>query len=377
MIAFTKEKVEEKYTIANGYEHNAEVVYGDTDSVMIKFGVETVAQAMELGKEAATHVTEQFVKPIKLEFEKVYFPYLLINKKRYAGLYFTRPDKHDKMDCKGIETVRRDNCPIVANLINTCLQKILIERNPSGAVDYAKQTISDLLCNRIDISQLVITKELTKTEKEYAAKVAHVVLANKMKKRDPGTAPKLGDRVPFVIIAGAKGTPAYEKAEDPIYVLENSLPIDYEYYLTNQLSKPLLRIFEPILGDKANSQLLKGDHTRSRTITHSKVGAMAKFITKKASCVGCKVPISNSSDALCKNCRLKEGEIYMDQMTSLGALEEKFSRLWTQCQRCQGSIHEEVICTSRDCPIFYMRKKVQIELADQSKIIERFGAPAW
>lgn len=54
------------------------------------------------------------MKPIKLEFEKVYHPYLLINKKRYAGLYFTRPEKHDKMDCKGIETVRRDNCPLVA-----------------------------------------------------------------------------------------------------------------------------------------------------------------------------------------------------------------------------------------------------------------------
>ena len=59
---------------------------------------------------------------------QVYFPYLLINKKRYAGLYFTKPDVHDKMDCKGIETVRRDNSPLVANLINTCLQKILIDR---------------------------------------------------------------------------------------------------------------------------------------------------------------------------------------------------------------------------------------------------------
>lgn len=377
MIAFTKEQVEERYTLENGYKHKAEVIYGDTDSVMVKFGVTTVAEAMELGKEAAIYVTEKFVKPIKLEFEKVYFPYLLINKKRYAGLYFTRADKHDKMDCKGIETVRRDNSPIVANLINTCLQKILIERNPLGAVDYAKQTISDLLCNRVDISQLVITKELTRAEKEYTAKQAHVELANKMKKRDPGTAPKLGDRVPYVIIAGAKGTPAYEKAEDPIYVLENSLPIDYEYYLTNQLSKPLLRIFEPILGDKAESQLLKGDHTRSRIITHSKVGAMAKFITKKASCVGCKVPIDSASEALCKHCKLRESDIYMHQMTALGALEEKFSRLWTQCQRCQGSIHEEVICTSRDCPIFYMRKKVQIELVDQDKILERFGAPAW
>lgn len=63
----------------------------------------------------------------------------LIN--RYAGLYFTRADKYDKMDCKGLETVRRDNCPLVANMMNTCLQKILIDRNPDGAVAYAKQVL--------------------------------------------------------------------------------------------------------------------------------------------------------------------------------------------------------------------------------------------
>ena len=55
------------------------------------------------GREAAEFVTKTFVKPINLEFEKVYFPYLLINKKRYAGLYWTKPEKWDKMDCKGIE----------------------------------------------------------------------------------------------------------------------------------------------------------------------------------------------------------------------------------------------------------------------------------
>jgi len=160
------------------------------------------------------------------------------------------------MDCKGIETVRRDNSPLVANLINVCLQKLLIERDPKGAIDYAKQTISDLLCNRIDISQLVITKELTKTDKEYAGKQAHVELANKMRKRDPGSAPQLGDRVPFVIVAGAKGQATYEKAEDPVYVLEHNLPIDTRYYLDNQISKPLIRIFEAILHDRAEAVLL-------------------------------------------------------------------------------------------------------------------------
>ena len=82
MIEQTKNEVESKYRVDNGYEHTAEVIYGDTDSVMVKFGVDTVAEAMKLGEEAANYVITKFVKPIKLEFEKVYFPYLLINKKR-------------------------------------------------------------------------------------------------------------------------------------------------------------------------------------------------------------------------------------------------------------------------------------------------------
>ena len=212
-------------------------------------------------------------------------------------------------------------------------------------MEFAKSVISDLLRNKMDISQLVITKELTKTEKEYAAKQAHVELANKMKKRDPGTAPKLGDRVPYVIIAGPKGTPAYLKAEDPIYVLENSVPIDAEYYLENQLSKPLTRIFEPILGEKTESVLLRGDHTRTKVIVTSKVSALSMFTKKKATCVGCRTVLKDENSALCQYCEPKETEIYIKEVSSLADLETKFNRLWTQCQRCQGSLHEDILCT--------------------------------
>ena len=377
MIEITKQAVLEKFTIANGYKYDAVVIYGDTDSVMVKFGVTTVADAMELGREAATFVSQRFVSPIKLEFEKVYYPYLLINKKRYAGLYWTRPEKHDKMDCKGIETVRRDNCTLVANLIEVCLQKILMDRDPDGAIKHAQKTISDLLCNRVDISHLVITKELTKTDGDYANKQAHVELASRMKKRDPAGAPKLGDRVPYVIITGPKGQPAYLKSEDPLYVLENNIPIDTDYYLTNQLSKPLLRIFEPILGDKAESILLRGDHTRVKKQVTSKVGALTGFTKRRNQCLGCKTPLSDDSLAVCPSCVAKEAELYLENIDKLNDYEVKFSRLWTQCQRCQGNLHEEVICTSSDCPIFYMRKKVHKDLSEQHNVMRRFGIPAW
>ncbi|TXT04989.1 hypothetical protein VHUM_03809 [Vanrija humicola] len=371
MIEFTKREVEAEYAIKNGYEHDAKVIYGDTDSVMVKFGCTDLPTAMRLGAEAAELVSAKFKKPIKLEFEKVYFPYLLISKKRYAGLYWTRPEKFDKMDTKGIETVRRDNCRLVSTMIGTCLDKMLIERDVKGAEDYVKQTIADLLQNKVDMSQLVITKALAKTD--YAGKQAHVELAERMKKRDAGSAPSLGDRVAYVIVKGFKGAAAYEKSEDPLYVLENNVPIDTRYYLENQLAKPLMRIFEPILGEKANS-LLAGDHTRSIKIATPTAGGLTRFTVKTVTCLGCRTPLkkANNERAVCVNCRPQLAELYQKQVSSTSALQVDFARLWTQCQRCQGSLHQDVICTSADCPIYYRRTARQKQVSEAVEQLDRF-----
>ncbi|KAJ5894683.1 DNA polymerase delta catalytic subunit [Penicillium taxi] len=377
MIEKTKHEVEERYTIANGYSHDAQVIYGDTDSVMVKFGVSDLEEAMKLGQEAADYVSSKFLTPIKLEFEKVYFPYLLINKKRYAGLYWTNPKKHDKMDTKGIETVRRDNCLLVQNVIETILNKILIERDLDGAQEYVKSTISDLLQNKVDMSKLVITKALS--QKEYAGKQAHVELAKRMTKRDAGSAPALGDRVAYVMIRGAANSKGYERAEDPIYVLENNIPIDTKYYLDNQLANPLGRIFEPILGEKKANQLLTGEHTRSISVAAPSLGGLMKFAKKTETCMGCKKPLSSKNEmagAVCENCRPRLGELYSKSLQKVSELEVRFGRLWTQCQRCQGSLHCEVICSSRDCPIFYMRMKAKKDVEDSQKEISRFDSDA-
>lgn len=398
MIEKTKEEVEKRYTIANEYSHDAQVIYGDTDSVMVKFGPKDLEKAMDLGRDAATFVSDKFVKPIKLEFEKVYFPYLLINKKRYAGLYWTSPKKFDKMDSKGIETVRRDNCRLVQNVIETILHKILIDQDVQGAQEYVhllafstrsyaddavflssyvKDTISDLLQNKVDMSKLVITKALSKSD--YANKQAHVELADRMKKRDAGSAPTLGDRVAYVIVKGAGGAKNYERSEDPIFVLENNIPIDTKYYLDNQLAKPLGRIFDPILGEKKAGQLLTGEHTRSISVAAPTLGGLMKFAKKTQTCMGCKKPLVGKEEeagAVCGNCRPRTGELYTKTLTRVSELEVRFGRLWTQCQRCQGSLHNEVICSSKDCPIFYMRMKAKKDVEDAGKELTRFDFDA-
>jgi len=158
----------------------------------VRFGVgKDVPKAMALGAEAAKEVSKMFPHPVKLEFEKVsgdaaqrrwgqpaahhrsvylcctrctllqvYYPYLLMNKKRYAGIYWSKPDHWDKMDTKGIETVRRDNCALVRQVVDTVLRMVLMEHSVEGAISYVKQTIADLLQNKIDLSMLVITKAL-------------------------------------------------------------------------------------------------------------------------------------------------------------------------------------------------------------------------
>ena len=128
--------------------------------------------------------------------------------------------------------------------MSTCLKKLLIDNDRAAAVEYVKNTFSALLQNQIDISLLVITKALGKRsagDKGYKTKAAHVELAERMAKRDPGSAPKVGDRVAYVIVEKEKGAQAYLKSEDPIYVLEHNLTLDVDWYLNHQLRGPIER----------------------------------------------------------------------------------------------------------------------------------------
>ena len=232
------------------------------------------------------------------------------------------------------------------------------------------------------MSQLVITKQLSKKEEDYAAKQPHVELAERMRKRDLGSAPALGDRVAYVIVKGAAGAKFYEKSEDPIFVLENNVPIDTKYYLDNQLAKPLGRIFDPILGERKAGQLLTGEHTRSVAVAAPTMGGLMKFAKKTQTCMGCKKPLHSnheSAGATCENCRPRLGELYQKTLSKVSDLEVRFGRLWTQCQRCQGSMHNEVICSSKDCPIFYMRMKAKKDVEESGRELERFDwdVAAW
>jgi DNA polymerase delta subunit 1 len=91
--------------------------------------------------------------------------------------------------------------------------------------------------------------------------------------------------------------------------------------------------------------VIGGDHTRTKAVVTSRVGALSAFTRRKETCLGCKAVLSEVGTPLCKHCAPDEARLYQQELTRFTALEDRFCRLWTQCQRCQGSLHEEVLCT--------------------------------
>ena len=151
-----------------------------------------------------------------------------------------------------METVRRDWCGLTSKTLNTCLELMLKE----GKVEEAKEHVRSVVfrLQNLDLTQdpsiledLTLTRRYTKGTGSYKNKQPHVQLVEKIKKRG-GLAPGVGDRVPFVIIQGKRGSKSKElfvnRAEDPAYALEKNLSLDTDYYVDKQILPPVLRIFE-------------------------------------------------------------------------------------------------------------------------------------
>jgi DNA polymerase delta subunit 1 len=249
MIEETKNYVEANFP-------GAKVRYGDTDSVMVEFdvqgrkGQEAIDYSWEQGELAAAQCTKLFKAPNDLELEKVYCPYFLYSKKRYAAKMYegkTSPDgtvtvSFKKIDVKGLQVVRRDSCPFVRETLKKLLGMILESSDPTPVIQEAREAAKKLMHGQVPIESLLMSKQLASA---YKVPMAHVAVRDKIKARAPGSEPQQGDRVPFVIVKGDGRM--FEKAEDPTWVRDKNVPIDYQYYFTNQFKKPVQDLLEPLV----------------------------------------------------------------------------------------------------------------------------------
>ena len=260
MIEETKEYVEANFP-------GAKVRYGDTDSVMVEFDTTgmSVEDALEhswkLGERAAEQCTKLFKKPNDLELEKVYYPYFLYSKKRYAAKLWTKGKDNkmhmDYIDIKGLQVVRRDGIKYTRDVCKELFDVILESNNPEAAKQLAIQRATDLIDGSVPMEKLTLSQKLAGSYKGMEkgdgydnVNMAHTKVVSKMRKREPGSEPQSGDRVPYVITdTGDPKAKMFEKSEDPVYVRNNGIKLDYQYYFTNKFMKPVCDILEPLVED--------------------------------------------------------------------------------------------------------------------------------
>lgn len=253
-----REMIDETKIYVEKHFPGAKVRYGDTDSVMVEFdttGMSTedaLQHSWKLGEQAAEECTKLFKKPNDLELEKVYWPYFLYSKKRYAAKLWTK-DKGGEMkmnyiDIKGLQVVRRDGIAFTRETCKELFDIILDSNNPDAAKELAVRRGTELIDGRVPIEKLTLSQKLADSYKNQ--NMAHVCVRNKIRDREPGSEPQSGDRVAYVLTdTGKSNAKMFEKADDPKYVIENNIPLDYQYYFTNKFMTPICDLLEPLVKD--------------------------------------------------------------------------------------------------------------------------------
>ncbi|QRV90977.1 DNA polymerase family B [Ceratobasidium sp. AG-Ba] len=205
----------------------ARVVYGDTDSLFVHLPGRTKEEAFRLGNEIADTITATNPPPIKLKFEKaslnVYYPCVLMAKKRYVGFKYENPDEIEPVfDAKGIETVRRDGIPAGQKMVEKCLKILFRTQDFSEVKDYCVSSWTKIMKGQVSVQDFIFAKEVRLGG--YSDKVPPppgATVAAKKLALDPMAEPQYGDRVPYVIIRGEPGSRLVDRAVPPEELLRD------------------------------------------------------------------------------------------------------------------------------------------------------------
>jgi len=264
----------------------------------------------------------------------------------------------------------------------------------SAAEEYVKSMLEKILANQLDMSQYVITKGLSKTDEQYkrgGTNPAHVALKQKIAQRSSRTGeipPETGDRVPFVMVVGPRGSKVRERSEDPMYALKNAIPLDTEYYITKQIRPAVARIFTAVyephrcpeikgsLTEKAWSSFIVTrrlfnaslPHMRKRTVARNRGYGMGQHAIVLGKCIGCGVKI-DECESVCAHCDPEKIQADLDAKQRVA--RERADSAWDICRRCQGGSFDKVTCSNMHCENFFHRQRVLMDVEDLVQDVKR------
>lgn len=224
-------------------EFGGEVVAGDTDSIFIKFPTKDLRECIELAKKTAERITSLCRAAHKIEYEKTFYPFIIFCRKRYVGMKYEDDVTKCKRVTMGVALKRRDNAPIVKDVFGGALDILMEHRDIRKAQEFVKEMLVNILQNKIPLEKFIITKQL-RDDYKNPGQIAHRVLADRMEERDAGNKPQVGDRLAYVYIKEKRDAKKQgERIEQIDYVKEKNLAPDTEFYITNQVQKPVAQLF--------------------------------------------------------------------------------------------------------------------------------------
>ena len=347
----------------------AEVVYGDTDSLFVYLKGRTKDEAFDIGKEIAKTITDINPRPVKLKFEKVYFPCVLLAKKRYVGFKYESKDQMvPDFDAKGIETVRRDGTPAEQKIEEKALKTLFRSADLSQVKSYFQRQCMKIMKGKVSIQDFCFAKEVKLgTYSDKGLPPPGALISTKRMLEDPRAEPQYGERVPYVVITGAPGARLIDRCVAPDVLLYNdNNELDAEYYILKNLIPPLERIFN-LVG--ANVRQWYDEMPKFQRVRRIEAGActggkeliMSKktldSYMKSSTCIVCQEKLEEEM-AICARCMHHSDSALITLHSRLNKAERKAANLEKVCRSCASlAWGEEVKCDSKDCPVFYTRTR--------------------
>lgn len=226
------------------------MIVHNTDSIFIKFPTKELVESIKMGIEAGKRITDLSRTPYKIAYEKTFYPFILFCRKRYVGMMYEEdPNIKPKRKSMGIVLKRRDNAPIVKDVFGGALDMLLTEKNVKKAQQFTMEMLHKVLENQVPLEKFIVSKSL-RDDYKIPGQIAHRVLADRMQSRDPGTAPKVGDRLQYIYVAENKSKAKQgDRIEEVGYVRKNKLTPDSQFYISNQIQNPVAQLFALCIED--------------------------------------------------------------------------------------------------------------------------------
>ncbi|KAG8363868.1 hypothetical protein BUALT_Bualt19G0067300 [Buddleja alternifolia] len=241
---------------------NLEVIYGDTDSIMIYSGLDDIGKAKSIAGKIVQEVNKKY-KYLEIDLDGLYKRMLLLKKKKYAAvkMHFKDGTLYEVIEQKGLDMVRRDWSLLAKELGDFCLGQILSGRSCEDVVEEIHNSLmkvkEQMKNGQIPLEKFVIIKTLTKPPEAYPGgrNQPHVEVALRLKRNGYVTGCSAGDTVPYIICCeqGNCSTTSVgisQRARHPAELEKDNgnWIIDSDYYLAQQIHPVISRLCASIQG---------------------------------------------------------------------------------------------------------------------------------